>query len=138
MCFLHHKQDILDGDFLLELPAFPLYLRQEEHDVPDGKPAYESNYGPHVSLYVADLASTYKRAEELGVTYVNPRFKRRAYTLEEALDQCMFRCIDIVDPQNVEAGPILQLEHEIRSVVKPDGTKYKSCPFDDIPECCVS
>lgn len=44
-------------------------LRREEHDVPDGNSAYESNYGPHVSMYVADLASTYKRAEELGVTY---------------------------------------------------------------------
>lgn len=112
-------------------------LRQEEHEVPDGQPAFVSNYGPHVSMYVANLAETYKRADELGVTYVNPRFKRRAYTLEEALDQCMFRCLNIVDPQNVEAGPILALEHEIRSVVKHDGSKYKSCPFDEIPESCL-
>jgi hypothetical protein len=89
-------------------------------------------------MYVANLEATYKRADALGVAYVNPRFKRRAYTLGEALDQCMFRCIDIVDPQNVEAGPILKLEHEIRSVIKPDGTKYKSCPFEDIPESCIT
>lgn len=47
------------------------------------------------------------------------------------------RLLDIVDPENVEAGPILKLEHEVRSVVKRDGSKYKSCPFDEIPECCV-
>ena len=49
----------------------------------------------------------------------------------------MFRCLDIVDPLNIDAGPILQLEHEVRSVVKRDGTKYKSCPFVDIPSECV-
>ena len=91
-------------------------------------------HGPRVSMYVTDLASIYKRADALGVTYVNLRFKRRAYTLEEGLDQYIFRCIDIVDPLNVDAGPILKLEHESRSVVKPNGTKYKSCPFDDIPD----
>jgi hypothetical protein len=82
-------------------------------------------------MYVADLAATYQRAADLGVTYVNPRFSRRAYSLPEALNDCMFRCLDIVDPENIEQGPILQLEHEIRSVVKVDGTKYKSCPFDE-------
>lgn len=97
-----------------------------------------SNYGPHVSMYVADLRSSYKKADGLGVTYVNPRFKRRAYTMDEAIDQCMFRCIDIVDPDNPGAGPILKLEHEVRSVVKRDGTKYKSCPFDSIPKVCVA
>ena len=69
--------------------------------------------------------------------YVNPRFKRRSYNVEEAIDECMFRCLDIVDPEDVSAGPILKLEHEIRSVVKRDGSKYKSCPFDDIPEGCI-
>ena len=89
-------------------------------------------------MYVADLPSSYKRANELGVAYVNPRFKRRAYTLEEAVEDCMFRCIDIVDPNNVPAGPILKLEHEIRSVIKRDGSKYKSCPFEKIPNGCVT
>jgi hypothetical protein len=89
-------------------------LRDEPHKVPDGKPAYASNYGPHFSMYVADFLSTYHhRADELGVAYVNPRLKRRVYTLEEAIDKSMFRCIDIVDPLNVEAGPILKLEDEI-------------------------
>jgi len=27
---------------------------------------------------------------------------------------------------------ILRLEHEIRSPVKADGSKYKSCPFDTV------
>ncbi len=27
---------------------------------------------------------------------------------------------------------ILRLEHEIRSPVKADGRKYKSCPFDSV------
>ena len=113
-------------------------LRCEDHEVPEGKPVFLSNYGPHLSCHVSDLASTYKRADQLGVTYVIPRFKRRAHTLNEAFDHCMFRFIDIDDPQNVIAGPILKLEHEIRSVVKPDGCKYKSYPFDDIPETFVT
>jgi hypothetical protein len=95
-----------------------------------------SNWGPHVSMYVADLKATYERAAKFQLTYVNPRFKRRAYNLEEALDQCMFRCIDIIDPENQAAGPILQLEHEIRSVTNVDGSKYKSCPFEEIPIQC--
>ena len=89
-------------------------------------------------MYVADLPSVYKQAETLGLAYVNPRFKRRAYTLDQAIDDCMFRCLDIVDPENVEDGPILKLEHEVCSVIKRDGLKYASCPFDNIPEGCVS
>ena len=114
-------------------------LRNEKVEgLPQDALSYLSNYGPHVSMYVADLPSTYKKADTLGVAYVNPRFKRRAYTLDEAVDDCMFRCIDIVDPEDASAGPILKLEHEVRSVVKRDGSKYKSCPFDEIPEGCVS
>jgi hypothetical protein len=109
---------------------------RDEGDI-EGKPHYLSNYGPHISMYVADLRKCYNKASELGLCYVNPRFKRRSYTVEEAIDECMFRCLDIVDPDDVDAGPILKLEHEIRSVVKRDGSKYKSCPFDAIPEECV-
>jgi len=107
-----------------------------EGRIPIGTPIYPSNYGPHVSMYVADLTSTYQRAKALGVTYVNPRFSRRAYTLEEVQKDCMFRCLNIVDPDDIMAGPIVQLEHEIRSVIRMDGTKYKSCPFDEIPVQC--
>jgi hypothetical protein len=113
-------------------------LRDEEVEVPEGAPHYLSNYGPHISMYVADLPWAYKRVEALGLGYVNPRFSRRAYTLDEAIDDCMFRCLDIVDPENIQDGPILKLEHEVRSVVKRDGSKYKSCPFDEIPEECLS
>ena len=95
-----------------------------------------SNYGAHISMYITDLRDAYQRANDIGVTYVNPRFKRRAYTIEEAVDDCMFRILDIVDPENLQDGPILKLEHEVRSVVKPDGSKYKSCPFDEIPSEC--
>eukprot|EP00977_Amphora_coffeiformis_P014781 scaffold4223_cov189-Amphora_coffeaeformis.AAC.41 len=109
---------------------------RHEVESSDNVPTYLSNYGPHVSMYVADLAATYQRAAACNVTYVNPRFKRRAYTLEEALGDCMFRCLDIVDPANPDEGVILRLEHEVRSVIKPDGTLYKSCPFTLIPPEC--
>ena len=49
----------------------------------------------------------------------------------------MFRCLDIVDPDNPDGGIILRLEHEIRSVLKGDGNMYKSCPFDETPDGCV-
>ena len=113
-------------------------LRDEGSNEPEGHPKYLSNYGPHVSMYVKDLPSSYKRADALKLAYVNPRFKRRAYTLEEAVDDCMFRCLDIVDPDDSGSGPIIKLEHEVRSVVKRDGSKYKSCPFDEIPTGCTT
>ena len=90
------------------------------------------NNGAHVSLYVADLPGAFRRAEALGCVFVNHRFSRRAHTLDEAVDQCMFRVLDVVDPENVQRGPILRLEHEVRSVTKRDGTKYKSAPFSDV------
>jgi hypothetical protein len=84
-------------------------------------------------MYVANLPSCYRKAEELGSVFVNSRFKRRAYTLDEAIDQCMFRCLEILDPTNIASGPILRLEHEIRSAVTSDGGLYKSCPFFEKP-----
>jgi hypothetical protein len=111
-------------------------LRDDKVVTPPGCSKFLSNYGPHVSLYVADLVSCYRNADALGVVYVNPRFKRRAYTLEEAIDDCMFRCLDIVDPWQ-PGTVILSLEHEVRSVLKRDGTMYKSCPFDTIPDACA-
>ena len=96
-------------------------------------PAYPSNHGPHISLYVTNLSKAYQMAEELGVLYVNPRFSRRANTEEEAIDQCMFRLIQIVDPLDEEKKVILNLEHEVRSCITKDGTKYKSCPLINLP-----
>ena len=110
-------------------------LRDDKVEPPEGCKTFQSNYGPHVSMYIADFSACYKRADELGVTYVNPRFKRRAYSLEEAVDDCMFRLLDIVDPDDGKL--LLRLEHEVRNVVKRDGSKYKSCPFDEIPSSCV-
>jgi len=48
----------------------------------------------------------------------------------------MLLIINNVDTENVEARPILKLDHEVRSVVNRDGSKYKSCPFYDIPVEC--
>ena len=117
------------------------YAMVEHHDfsyesIDDGtddRPAYPSNHGPHISLYVTNLSKAYQMADELGVLYVNPRFTRRAYTEEEAMDQCMFRLIQIVDPLDDEKVVILNLEHEVRSAITKDGKKYKSCPLNDIP-----
>lgn len=73
-------------------------LRDDHVSPPPGCPIFWSNYGPHISMYVANLPESYRKADSLGVVYVNPRFKRRAYNLEQAVDDCMFRCLDIVDP----------------------------------------
>jgi len=96
------------------------------------------NLGIHLSLYVSDLGAAFDRARALGLDFVNYRFKRRATTKAEALDQCMFRILDVVDPRHPENGPIVQVEHEVRSCVTADGTKYRSCPFDAVPDACSS
>mmetsp|Transcript_7465 Transcript_7465/g.16935 ORF Transcript_7465/g.16935 Transcript_7465/m.16935 type:complete len:407 (-) Transcript_7465:1767-2987(-) len=106
---------------------------QKEGDIDASLPDYPSNHGPHISLYVTNLSKAYEMAEKLGVLYVNLRFSRRAYTQEEALDQCMFRLIDIIDPLDEKKEIILRLEHEVRSATTRDGKKYKSCPLLDVP-----
>lgn len=95
----------------------------------EGRP---TNGGVHLSMYVDDLGACYDRADALGLAFVNYRFKRRALTKDEALEQCMFRVLDVVDPLAPDDGPIVQVEHEIRSCVKPDGSKYKSCPLREV------
>jgi len=112
-------------------------LRDEPESNPSNQEYYPSNYGPHISMYIRDIRGTYRRAENLGITYVNPRFNRKAYNEDEVVKDCMFRCLDIVDPENVEAGAILRFEHEVRSVIKADGRLYKSCPFDETPPGCI-
>ena len=91
-----------------------------------------SNFGPHISMYVTNLSYAYRMADELNVAYVNPRFKRRAYTEDEAIDQCMFRILDIVDPLDQQKNVIISLEHEVRSTTTRDGKKYKSCPLINV------
>ena len=95
----------------------------------NGRGEAVANDGPHVSVYVRDLEGCFRRAQELGLLFVNTRFKRQAFSLDDALDQCMFRCLDIVDPLKPEDGPILRFEHEVRSTVNRDGSPYKSCPL---------
>ncbi|KAL9182408.1 hypothetical protein ACHAXT_013060 [Thalassiosira profunda] len=105
------------------------FAEPADEDAEAALPVYPSNHGPHISLYVTNLSRAYKAADALGVLYVNPRFKRRAYTMDEAIDQCMFRLIDIVDPLDTEGRVIVKLEHEVRSAKTRDGSKYKSCPL---------
>jgi catechol 2,3-dioxygenase-like lactoylglutathione lyase family enzyme len=106
-------------------------ISEDEHSAP-------INNGAHVSLYVADLPAAYQAADQLGVLFVNHRFSRRANTLDEAVEQCMFRILDVVDPDAPANGPSLRLEHEVRACVKRDGSKYKSCPLHEVPEECVA
>jgi hypothetical protein len=113
-------------------------LRDEQLELASGYPAFPSNYGPHISIYLADFSECYKKADALKLVYVNPRFKRQAYTLDQAKNDCMFRILDIVDPCQPEVGPIIRLEHEVRSVLRRNGDKYSSCPFDKIPDACQS
>ena len=83
-------------------------------------------------MYVDDLGAVYDRADALGLAFVNYRFKRRAHTKAEALDQCMFRVSTSSTPTRRRTVPIIQIEHEIRSCVKTDGSKYKSCPLREV------
>mgnify|MGYP007078091868 CR=1 FL=1 len=101
----------------------------------EGRPL---NKGIHISLYLQDMRTAYRRADELGLTYVNHRFKRRAYSEEEAVKQCMFRMLDAVDPEDIDAGPILRLEHEVLSTTHADGRKYKSCQLDVVAAPCAN
>ena len=78
------------------------------------------------------MGAVYDRADALDLAFVNYRFKRRAHNKDEALDQCMFRVLDVIDPEHPENGAIIQIEHEIRSCVKTDGSKYKSCPLREV------
>lgn len=53
-----------------------------------------ANNGVHLSMYVKDFDSAYQRSEDIGSLFVNHRFGRRAYDLENAkkvnnLSTCM-------------------------------------------------
>ena len=63
--------------------------------------------GAHVSMYLqpAGFAASYDRASLLNGIFVNKRFKRQAYTKADALEQCMFRVLEIVDPDNPQGEP---------------------------------
>jgi len=117
--------------------------KEKDKPLPDPHEAVEldpasgkivANSGPHVSMYINDFSAAYRRAEKLGALFTNTRFKRQAFSLQDAQEQSMFRTLDIVDPLDPVAGPILRLEHECRSVLGKDGKSlYKSCPFDQVP-----
>ena len=91
------------------------------------------NHGPHISMYITDFVNAYKRAESIGSLFVNYRFKRQATNIDEAVNDCMFRCLNIIDTNDVTRTPIIAIEHEVRSIVTSDGKLYKSCPFYEIP-----
>mmetsp|Transcript_10766 Transcript_10766/g.24073 ORF Transcript_10766/g.24073 Transcript_10766/m.24073 type:complete len:232 (-) Transcript_10766:133-828(-) len=84
--------------------------------------AYDSAYdtlppydGHHIALYVNDFQSLFLRAQNLSLTWDNPRFPQSTSpNISEALRHCEFRVRDVVD---VSTGEVLyQLEHEIRSL----------------------
>ena len=54
------------------------------------------------------------------------------------MKQCMFRMLDAVDPEDIDAGPILRLEHEVLSTTHADGRKYKSCQLDVVAAPCAN
>lgn len=107
------------------------YVRHDDVTEEDGR---SSNAGVHLSMYVADLPRAYRAVEEMGSVYINYRFRRQAKTLEESVEQCMFRVLDVVDPEKPERGVLFKLEHEVRSAVTVDGEKYRSCPLDKVPQ----
>ena len=96
---------------------------------------YIDGEGPHVSFYVDDLSATWSNVIAItspcsiadSLVYANPRFKKQARTLEEALDQCIFRVLHVVDPLD-PSGVVMRLEHEITSRIKPDGSIYENFP----------
>ena len=135
LTFQYHP-DGMDADDVVEHHEFRYDEERNigESETNEDAPYYPSNYGPHISLYVSNLAHAYMQAEKLNVLYVNRRFERQAYTLDEALEQCMFRIIDIVDPLDEKKEVILRLEHEVRSTTTRDGKKYKSCPLLDVSD----
>ena len=123
-------------------PKQTLCFRRTRESVPHSSPHDDvrelegegvANYGAHISMYVHDFSSAYKKAEELQTLFVNHRFARRAYTLEDAIEQCMFRTLNIVDPDD-PSTVILRLEHEVRSMTDPHGDMYKSFPLTAIPD----
>ena len=125
------EQQTLSFQYHPDGPKVKVQHDELNFDLVDDK-GNPSNLGPHISMYVTNLPHAYQMAEELNVLYVNPRFKRRAYTKDEAIDQCMFRVLDVVDPLDKEKKVIVSLEHEVRAVKTRDGKKYKSCPLTNI------
>jgi len=75
----------------------------------------------HLALYVGesdgDFDQAYKNAEQAGVIWINPRFEDKVDTLAEAQKEKQFRFKNIVDLETGE--PMLELEHEIRSINHP-------------------
>ena len=106
----------------------------DHSDIRKEESGLEGNHGPHISMYINDFTGSFHRADALGSLFVNYRFKRQATNLDEAIDQCMFRCLNVIDPDNIKDGPIIRLEHEVRSYITKDNKLYKSCPFYELPK----
>ena len=69
-------------------PSSTTTLAAQESDMErDNTGKIITNTGPHISMYIKDLPGTYQRAEALGVVIVNTRFKRQAFSLDDAVDQ---------------------------------------------------
>ncbi|GMH97252.1 hypothetical protein TrVE_jg6325 [Triparma verrucosa] len=72
--------------------------------------------GHHLAVYVGGgipgFREVFKRAKELGVVWVNPRFSDKAMEIEEAMECMQFRFKDIVDVESKEV--LFEMEHEVR------------------------
>lgn len=90
---------------------------------------YEGGFGPHVSLYVDDLRGVWESAAAIDprLIFVNPRFANKAYTIEQAEEQCIFRLLEIVDPED-PGRVLLRMEHEVTSAVTKDGGRNPAYP----------
>lgn len=81
----------------------------------------------HIAIYVHDLEKTFRKCEQLGLVWINPRYQGfplfdTVDTLEKARKSSQFRIKKIVDPATLEV--LLLFEHEIRDLSHP------SCPLN--------
>mmetsp|Transcript_25824 Transcript_25824/g.45859 ORF Transcript_25824/g.45859 Transcript_25824/m.45859 type:complete len:302 (-) Transcript_25824:151-1056(-) len=85
--------------------------------------AVDEDRGEHMAIYIGDFEGCFKRCKNLGLVWVNPRFKHldNTETLEDARSSQTFRIRDVKGWDTGEH--LLRLEHEIRSL------KHPLCPL---------
>lgn len=87
------------------------------------QPVGESEH--HIGIYVHHFEETFESVQQYKLLYSNPKYNDNAECLEDALAEAQFRFKDIVSlPETMPARPgpwtpILQVEHEIRSIEHP-------------------
>jgi hypothetical protein len=75
----------------------------------------------HIAFYIgdnqADFEQAYRNAALAGAVWTNPLFQDKVDSLDSAREWKQFRFKDVVDLKT--GRPILELEHEVRSVEHP-------------------